>query len=279
MNVRSCSRIPELGTRLKNDMGIQLTQDGSPIAQRGKRSVREALLQEFITLIVSGAFPESSTLPNEAELTERFGVSRTSLREAMQYLSALGMVRSRTRAGTIVLPRENWNYLDPIVLEAMLSSPAADEGFYSSLIDARQLLEPAAASAAAANANARQLYQISKAFEDMVEANARDNEAWSRADLEFHTAIINASGNWVYRQFAGAIRAALLASFRLTNRASQSHDQAILKHQDVLEAIRMRRPDAARHAMETLIGVARSEMTDALRRARKTDQMEPADSE
>lgn len=103
----------------------------------------------------------------------------------------------------------------------------------------------------------------------MVEANARDTEDWSRADLDFHTAIINASGNWVYRQFATAIRAALLASFRLTNRASQSHEQAIATHQEVLEAIRMRRPDAARQAMERLIGVARSEMTDALSRARK----------
>ncbi|SFB62459.1 DNA-binding transcriptional regulator, FadR family [Rhizobium sp. NFR07] len=249
-----------------------LTEHGTPIAQRGKRSVREALLHCLVEMIVSGTFAENSTLPNEAELTEQFGVSRTSLREAMQYLSALGMVRSRTRAGTTVLPRENWNYLDPIVLDVMLAV-GGDDAFYSSLIDARQLLEPAAAAQAAANANARQLYQISKAFEDMVEANSRDTEDWSRADLEFHTAIINASGNWVYRQFASAIRAALLASFRLTNRASQSHEQAILTHQDVLEAIRMRRPDAARHAMEQLIGVARSEMTDALRRARKLSEI------
>lgn len=248
-----------------------LTEHGAPIAQRGKRSVREALLHRMVEMIVAGTFAENSTLPNEADLTEQFGVSRTSLREAMQYLSALNMVRSRTRAGTTVLPRENWNYLDPIVLDVMLTV-GGDESFYSSLIDARQVLEPAAAAQAAANANARQLYQISKAFEDMVEANARDNEAWSRADLEFHTAIINASGNWVYRQFVTAIRAALLASFRLTNRASQSHEQAILKHQDVLEAIRMRRPEAARHAMEQLIGVARSEMSDALRRARKEER-------
>jgi DNA-binding FadR family transcriptional regulator len=102
----------------------------------------------------------------------------------------------------------------------------------------------------------------------MVDANSRDTEAWSIADLEFHTAIINASGNWVYRQFATAIRAALLASFRLTNRASQSHEHAIAMHQAVLEAIRMRQPDAARHAMEQLIGVARNEIVDALRQAR-----------
>lgn len=248
----------------------ELTEDGDPIASGGKRSVREALLQLLIGKIVSGEIAEGATLPNEADLTGQFGVSRTSLRETMQYLSALGMVRSRTRAGTIVLPRENWNYLDPLVLDVMLSV-GGDENFYISLIDARHLLEPAAAAQAAANANARQLYQISKAFEDMVEANARDNEAWSRADLEFHTAIINASGNWVYRQFASAIRAALLASFRLTNRASQSHEQAILKHQDVLDAIRMRRPDAARHAMQQLIGVARSEITDALRRSREAE--------
>ncbi|WP_411036592.1 FadR/GntR family transcriptional regulator [Shinella sp. BYT-45] len=251
-------------------MARALTQDGNPIAERGKGSVREGLLRQIAQKIVTGEMAEGSTLPNEAELTERFGVSRTSLREAMQYLSAIGMVRSRTRAGTIVLPRENWNYLDPLVLDAMLTV-GADESFYTSLIDARQLLEPAAAAQAAANATARQLSQIAKAFEDMVEANSRDNEEWSRADLEFHTAIINASGNWVYRQFATAIRAALLASFRLTNRASQSHEQAILKHQDVLEAIRMRRPDAARHAMEQLIGVARSEITDALRKSRNAD--------
>lgn len=246
-----------------------LTEQGAPIAQRGKRSVREALLHCLVEMVVSGRFPENSTLPNEAELTEQFGVSRTSLREAMQYLSALGMVRSRTRAGTTVLPKENWNYLDPIVLEVMLSV-GADETFYSSLIDARQLLEPAAAAEAATKANARQLYQISKAFEDMVEANSRDTEAWSRADLEFHTAIVNASGNWVYRQFASAIQAALLASFRLTNRASQSHEQAISSHQDVLEAIRMRQPEAARQAMAHLISTARGEMTEALRQASTT---------
>ena len=43
----------------------------------------------------------------------------------------------------------------------------------------------------------------------MVESNSRDDEAWSRADLAFHTAIIEASGNWIYRHFASVIRAAL----------------------------------------------------------------------
>ena len=178
-------------------IGSALTDNGNPIAAHGKRSVREALLRQFVEKIVSGEFAENATLPNEAELTQQLGVSRTSLRETMQYLSALGMIRSRTRAGTTVLPRENWNYLDPLVLDAVLKF-GTDERFYVSLIEARQLLEPAAAALAAAHAGARDLLHISNALEEMVEANSRDNEAWSRADLDFHTAIINASGNWVY---------------------------------------------------------------------------------
>jgi DNA-binding FadR family transcriptional regulator len=251
----------------KEETGGRISAEMPGLLAGGKRGVRELLLVQFIEKIVSGDMAEGATLPNEAELTEQFGVSRTSLREAMQYMSALGLIRSRTRAGTTVLPKENWNYLDPLVLDATLRL-SNDDRFYTSLIDARQLLEPAAASQAAAQATAHQLFRISKAFEDMVDANSRDTEAWSIADLEFHTAIINASGNWVYRQFATAIRAALLASFRLTNRASQSHEHAIAMHQAVLEAIRMRQPDVAHRAMEQLIGVARNEITDALRKAR-----------
>ncbi|SER12299.1 transcriptional regulator, GntR family [Faunimonas pinastri] len=231
----------------------------------GKRRVRETLLQRVIEEIVSGRFPEGAILPNEAELAERFGVSRTSLREAMQHVVAQGMIRSRTRAGTMVLPRSNWNYLDPLVLDIVLRH-TTDPQFYLSLIDARQLLEPAAAAQAAASATEADLQAIAEAYDEMVEANSRDTEEWSAADLKFHTAIIDASGNWVYRQFVTAIRAALLASFRLTNRASQSHEDALRMHRDVVEAIRTRRPDASRHAMQRLIGLARSEIADALPR-------------
>ena len=245
---------------------MQFTQkpDGGGLAKSaGKRRVQEVLLQTLVNQIVSGEIAEGSKLPNESALSTKYGVSRTSIREAMQHLLSQGMVRSRTRAGTIVMTSENWNYLDPLILDAALRY-SADDRFYLSLVDARQLLEPAAASEAAVNASIGQLNLISEAFDSMVSANSRDTEEWSRADLDFHTAIINASGNWVYRQFATAIRAALLASFRLTNRVSQSHDYAIAMHRDVLEAIRMRQPDAARDAMIQLIGIARRDITKAL---------------
>lgn len=244
-----------------------------PIPERvgGRRRVQTGLLQRFVDEVVSGSFPEGKTLPNEMDLAERFQVSRTALREVMQHMGAQGLLRARTRAGTIVMPDANWNYLDPLILEAALRHKT-DERFYLALIDARRLMEPAAAALAAASAEAGEREAIGIALEAMVDANNRDSEQWSKADLAFHTAIINASGNWVYRQFISAIRAALLSSFRLTNRASQSHEDAIRMHRDVWDAIDMRRPDAARIAMERLIDLARSEIADALRLARSAGE-------
>uniref|UniRef100_UPI0031013628 FadR/GntR family transcriptional regulator n=1 Tax=Neorhizobium sp. EC2-8 TaxID=3129230 RepID=UPI0031013628 len=229
----------------------------------GRRPVKDNLLHVLVDKIVSGELAEGSTLPNEAELKEQYGVSRTTLRESMQHIVAQGMVRSRTRAGTIVLPREHWNYLDPIVLDAAMRHPK-DERFYTSLVDARMVLEPAAAAGAAENATTKQIMVIAEAFDNMVAAHSLYTDAWSEADLAFHTAIINASGNWVFRQFATAIGAALLASFRITNRASQSHEHALETHNRVLEAIRMRNPVEARKAMERLVHSARKELAEAL---------------
>ena len=232
----------------------------------GRSKVREALVSALVEAIVSGEMPENATLPNETELITRYKVSRTALREAMQFLSAQGMVRARTRAGTVVLPGEEWNFLDPMVLDAALRH-RANTSFYEALLEARALLEPEAASLAAARATARQVALIEEAFLAMVESNSRDDEAWSRADLAFHTAIIEASGNWIYRHFASVIRAALLVTFRLTHRHTTSHGDVVAMHRDVLEAIRLRKPEEASAAMDVLIKLARKELAVVLEHA------------
>ena len=57
--------------------------------------------------IVSGTIAEGRFLPREAELSERFGVSRQAVREGLKVLAAKGLVGSRRRAGTYVLPRSS----------------------------------------------------------------------------------------------------------------------------------------------------------------------------
>lgn len=222
-------------------------------------------LRAFVDAVVSGEFAEGKSLPSEAALMTRFGVSRTTLRETMQHMVTQGLIRARPRAGTTVMPRARWNLLDPVVLDSALSH-TRDFAFYEALLEAREVLEPAAAAAAALRSDTSALMDVATAFEDMAASGGRDDEAWSQADLNFHSAIIDASGNWVFAQFGIAIRAALLASFRETNRASQSFEEALEMHRQVLEAIRMRRPDDAREAMEALIAHARHDMETVERR-------------
>ena len=66
--------------------------------------------------IMQGRFPIGSTLPGDAELMELFGVSRTALREALKTLAAKGLIESKTKVGTKVLDRNNWNMFDSDIL-------------------------------------------------------------------------------------------------------------------------------------------------------------------
>ena len=227
------------------------------------RRAMTGVLSQLVENVVSGVWPAGELLPAEETLLERFGVSRPTLREGLQHMVAQGLIRSRPRAGTMVLPQSSWNLLDPLVLEAALRH-VRDRKFYDNLIDARMLIEPEAAAQAAANGTPRALATISSAFADMVESEGRDTESWSIADLTFHTSIIEASDNWVLRQFIVAIRAALMTSFRMTNRASQSHAQAIEMHRKVHDAIQRRSARDARTAMQELIGLARLDMDRTL---------------
>lgn len=226
---------------------------------KGSRRAMNAVLSALIENVVSGVWPEGELLPSEAALLAQFAVSRPTLRESLQHMVAAGLIRSRPRAGTVVQPRSGWNLLDPLVLEAALRH-VPDRSFYDNLLDARLLIEPEAAAQAARLGLPRSLALIGAAFADMAESENRRSENWSSADLAFHTAIIEASENWVFRHFIVAIRAALLASFKLTNRASQSYENALSLHAAVNDAIQRRDPDAARTAMQTLIRMARQDM-------------------
>ena len=70
-------------------------------------------MRELGVGIVSGDFPQNSILPGDAELMERFGVSRTVLREAMKTLAGKGLIQAKARIGTRVRDRSDWNLFDP----------------------------------------------------------------------------------------------------------------------------------------------------------------------
>lgn len=71
-----------------------------------------SLARRLFALVLALEFPEGSTLPVESDLCDRFGVSRTALREAIKRLEAKGILNVRRRTGTVVASRRNWALLD-----------------------------------------------------------------------------------------------------------------------------------------------------------------------
>ena len=199
--------------------------------------------------ILSGGIKPGESLPNTQNLSAALGVSRSALREAIKVLSAKGMLDVRPRTGTRVLPRSAWNLMDPELLS--WSGPVLDEDLVRSLLECRKLIEPGAAAFAAERATDAQLQTIKAALATM--AGTQSLEDLVQADLDFHVAILQASGNLFLAQWGQTVSSVLLAAFRLSNEASHSMDENFSAHRDVVEAITARNPMAADRAMRVVL--------------------------
>ena len=80
------------------------------------RGLQRRVIEGVGRAIVGGTYAPGALVPKEAELTEEYGVSRTSVREAMRVLAAKGLVDIRQKIGTRVRRTEQWNVFDADIL-------------------------------------------------------------------------------------------------------------------------------------------------------------------
>jgi len=202
--------------------------------------------------IIAGIYPPGERLPAEALLLQRFKVSRPTLREAFRVLAAKGLIVSRQKVGTSVRPKSDWNMLDPDFLAWHLRA-ALNEEFVNDLFQLRQMVEPQAAYLAAQSHDPAALERISAAYADMERANGV-TEAVTNADLRFHQAILDATGNLFIGALGGLIDTALVGTFQLGWRAAASiRDDRLHQHRCVLKAISDGKPEEARDRMAQLL--------------------------
>lgn len=221
-----------------------------------KPRVHRHVVRTLAQRILGGEYAPGAALPPEPELCESFKVSRSAVREAVKVLDSKGMVTTRPRTGTLVRAREEWNLLDPDILAwSMELHPSAE--LVLSLIEARQVIEPAAARLAALRATARDIAPLEEAFARMGRYKAaQDFEAFNQADIAFHTALLRASGNIVFQQLSNTIGAALTYSFRLTISRAREPGASLPNHGEVIERIRLRDSEGAHASMARLLNIA-----------------------
>lgn len=208
--------------------------------------------------IASGDLAPGEPLPTEEELVGELGVGRSALREAMKVLGGKGLVESRTRAGTRVRPREAWHLLDPDVLGwRYQKSPAP--GDLEDLAGLRLALEPGAARLAAEQATPDGIRGIEEALAAM-RATLGDPEPFIEADLRFHAAVFEASGNALLVHLHQMMAIALAAVRHVHTREPARYSASLDQHERVLIAIRRHHARKAAESMRELVEGARDDL-------------------
>ncbi|MFC6490507.1 FadR/GntR family transcriptional regulator [Nitratireductor sp. GCM10026969] len=232
------------------------------IAGRVVRNHHAFVVHEIGTAIVKGEYPVGSLLPGDAELAERFNVSRTVLREAMKTLSAKGLVFARARIGTRVTERTQWNLFDADVLTWHFEAGVTQD-FLRHLSEMRLSFEPFAARLATQNATPDEIARLYGLTDKMGAAHSKED--FALADLELHMAILDASKNPFMYSVGNLIEAALVSAFKLSSPVeSPRHQDSVKQHRAIVEAIEAGDADAAAAAMQTVIIVGRDSVSDRI---------------
>lgn len=215
------------------------------------RPAHISLAQQLGVSIVTGRNAPGTILPGEIDLAEKFGVSRSVIRESLRMLSAKGLVESKPKAGTKVRDRHFWNMLDPELLGWMFEG-APPLPFVRSLFQLRMIVEPSAAELAALGRSARQLSRMGHALEEMAK-HGLENEIGRAADQRFHALILEATGNELLVSLSASISAAVHWTTFFKYRSNRKPIDPMPPHQALFEAIANSDAAAAREATIVLV--------------------------
>ncbi len=235
------------------------------MTQAGGKLYRK-VLDVIVAEIASGRYPVGTRLPAERDLTERFGVSRPTIREAMIALELQGLVEARKGSGVFVRAVATVGIADELDIGAF------------EIIEARRLLEGEVAAVAATEITDEHLGDLALLLKEMAQEEAVRAEA---ADRQFHIVIAEATGNDVIigavTDFWDMRERSPLARETLAKAGSLGVENRLAEHGRILNALQARAPDEARLAMrdhlnrviEHLLAVTE---TEALERAREETQ-------
>lgn len=207
-----------------------------------KKILSEQVEEQIADFIAEERIELGDKLPNEFILAERFGVGRSTLREAVKSLVARGMLEVRHGSGTYVKSLMSRND-DPLKLHGVDDklSLAMD------LVDVRLLLEPEIAALAAINATEKDI-EILEALCSEVEEKILQGKPYVNSDIAFHTFIAKCSKNIVMEQLVPIIDTGVMLFINVTHKSLKV--MTIDTHRAIVNSIKSRDSIGARTAMQ-----------------------------
>jgi len=253
-----------------------------PFEKVTAEKLASSVARQIELLILRGVLRPGERLPAERDLAERLGVSRPSLREALEGLESRGLVISRPGSGVFVA-----EVLGSAFAPALIDLFSAHDEAVRDYIDFRRDLESLAADRAARIGSDTDLQVIAAIFAKMEVAHQkRDPSDEADLDAQFHMAIIEASHNVVMlhmmRSMFDLLKQGVFYNRAMMFRNRMTRDMLLDQHRAINAAIQARDPRAARVAVaahmdyvdQALQDQARADRNEAVARQRMQHEQE-----
>lgn len=219
-----------------------------------------ARLLDQIGLAVCGGRLPAGTVLHIDSLVERYAVSRSVVREVLRVLSSMGLVESRRRIGTLILPSAQWNVYDPQVIRWRLASEGR-LGQLRSITELRGAVEPEAARLAAERATPEDASTlVGLAARMWAAGQGGDESEFLALDIEFHRLVLTSSGNEMFLKLHELVAEVLTGRHHYGLMPHHPQQEALQLHADVAQAVQHHDGARAREAMRRIMDQAMDEM-------------------
>lgn len=207
------------------------------ISGSGRRPrLADAIIDALAVEIMRGELDEGQLLPPEPQLSDRFGVSRTVVREAIKRLQSLGLIEVRHGIGTIVLAHSAWDDLDPDLIRIRTGAGLIDD-LAQDLFAIRRTIEVEVAGAAARLRSEEDIAALAAILEAM-RAPGITPAAYTDLDIAFHDVLIDIARNRLLAKMMRPVtQIRRIGSLITTGTMARVIPDSIAGHERILAAI------------------------------------------
>ena len=204
----------------------------------------EQIVEQIEQSILRGVLKPGDQLPAERELAQKFGVSRTAVREAVRTLHEKGLVEAYAGRGTFITNGTSQVIRQSLSLMAKIGQPNGS----TDLSELRSILEPEIAALAAIRAEGQHVAAMREAIA-LMDQSRQDPEAFIEADLDFHLALTESVANPIILSLVDSIVGLLREQRLRIFQVDGGPERGQYHHKLILKAIEERDPARARLAM------------------------------
>jgi len=230
-------------------------------------SVPDNLAVQLEKLILSGKIPVGGRIPPERELAELWGLSRSSVRDALKQLSLQGLIERRPGRGTIVV--EKVNQFGDTLMELLND----DQHELLQVMEVRTVIEPSVAARAAQRARPADLDELAHVLGEMSERVSTKRMA--ELDRSFHLSIARAAGNPLLASLLERVGEIVDRSPHELLQTRSEHLTTVSEHTAIFQALCARDPEAAEAAaiahlesvQQQILGGAKTRLRNARKKA------------